>query len=232
MSDNAKRAATVTPISDALGGLELRNFFGSKDWTDEQWAAHDAEVAIKLANANKDAENERVWRIAKGFADAGWPARALDSAKVADETKPAVARVLSWDTKVENVLVLSGQPGCGKTTAAAVWAQRRNQAPAFVRATTFASSSRYDRDTRDAWLHANALVLDDLGAEYADAKGNFLVDLDELIDTFYGDKRPLLITTNCTDVEFKQRYGARIVDRIRECGSFFGIRTTSLRGKS
>jgi DNA replication protein DnaC len=74
-------------------------------------------------------------------------------------------------------------------------------------------------------------VLDDLGSEYADAKGNFLVNLDELIDTFYGDKRPLLITTNCTDSEFKQRYGARIVDRIRECGSFYGIRTASLRGK-
>jgi DNA replication protein DnaC len=225
------KKSNVTHIRDAAGEVEFRNFFGRQDWTEEQWAAHDEEVKAKLALVTEEEEKERAGRRAREYSVAGWPARALEAARSADETKSAVARVLAWDTKAENVLVLSGQPGCGKTTAAAVWAQKLHYPPAFVRATTFASSSRYDRETRDAWLHAQALVLDDLGAEYADTKGSFLVDLDELVDTFYGDKRALLITTNCTDVEFKQRYGARIIDRIRECGSFFGIRTGSLRGK-
>ena len=66
-------------------------------------------------------------------------------------------------------------------------------------------------------------MLDDLGAEYVDAKGSFLVDLDELIDTYYGDERPLVITTNLTKDDFKARYGARIERRVRECGKWLSF---------
>lgn len=205
---------------------------GSADWTDEQWAAHDAKIAAQRAEQDRVENAARKSSREREFTDNGWPIRALEAAAHADIAKPAVARVLAWDSKSENVLVLSGQPGCGKTTAAAVWALKRNIAPAFLRATSFAASSRYNHEQRATWFHADAMILDDLGSEYADAKGNFLVDLDELVDTFYGDRRPLLITTNCTDAEFKARYGARIVDRIRECGAFFGIRSGSLRAKT
>ncbi len=201
------------------------------NWTDEQWAEHDAKIQAKRdAEALEEAERDASARF-RSYTVAGWPSRALESARVADREKPAVAKVLSWNPEQDSVLVLSGQPGCGKTTAAAVWGLACPQPPQFLRATTFAASSRYDQEQRDGWLHASALVLDDLGSEYADAKGNFLVNLDELVDTFYGDRRPLLITTNCTDSEFKARYGARIVDRIRECGVFCGIRSGSLRVK-
>jgi hypothetical protein len=43
------------------------------------------------------------------------------------------------------------------------------------------------------------------------------------VDTFYGDERPLVITTNATAPEFKTRYGARIERRVRECGRFYPI---------
>lgn len=202
-----------------------------KDWTEEQWAQHDARIAA----AQKRDESERVTEERRAqssrLSEAGWPLRAIEAAQGADLEKPAIARVMAWDTNTESVLVLSGPPGCGKTTAAARWAVSKYWPPKFVRATTFASSSRYDRDTRDTWLKADALVLDDLGAEYADTKGNFLVDLDELVDTFYGDKRPLLITTNCSAEEFKQRYGQRVIDRLRECGSWFSANNASLRRK-
>jgi DNA replication protein DnaC len=233
---------TAKPVSSFFGDIEslleggdpprMALVPGSRDWTEEQWAEHDAKVAEKLA-AQKlaDAAQERASRIGS-FEKAGWPKRALEAAASADPTKPALARIAAWKADHECVLVLSGAPGCGKTTAAAHWALKRTWPPAFLRATTFAASSRYDHARRSAWLEAEALVLDDLGAEYADAKGNFLVDLDELVDTFYGDKRPLVITTNCTDADFKSRYGQRVVDRIRECGSWFSVNSASLRKKA
>jgi DNA replication protein DnaC len=204
---------------------------GSESWTDEQWAEHDAKVAAQRVESDRKASEDEQRARRSRLTDAGWPQRALDSAEAADVTKPAVARALGWDVAVESVLVLSGPPGCGKTTAAARWALTRNWSPRFLRATSFAASSRYDQEQRDTWMRAGALVLDDLGAEYADTKGNFLVDLDELVDTFYGDKRPLLITTNCSAEDFKKRYGQRVVDRLRECGSWFSANNASLRRK-
>jgi len=204
---------------------------GSGSWTEDQWAEHDAKVAERRAAADLETKAHDAARIRSRFEAAGWPIRAIEAAEAADVTKPALARIAAWNPADECVLVLSGAPGCGKTTAAAHWALRFNRVPQFLRATTFAASSRYDHERRSTWLEADALVLDDLGAEYADAKGNFLVDLDELVDTFYGDKRPLLITTNCTPEDFKARYGQRVVDRIRECGSWCSVNSASLRRK-
>jgi DNA replication protein DnaC len=141
-------------------------------------------------------------------------------------------RVREWSPSAEGILVLSGPPGCGKTVAATWWALNGKHAPRFVRATAFATASRYQNDERDSWLAGRSLVLDDLGTEYADSKGSFLVDLDELVDTFYADKKPLVITTNCTAAEFKKRYGERVTDRIRECGSWFSISDVSRRRKA
>ena len=212
---------------DDFNGPRLALVPGFADWTEEQWAEHDAKIAVQREEAARD----RAYTLSL-FVKAGWPVRALEASAIADTSKPAIVRIATWNPADECVLVLSGPPGCGKTTAAAHWALKRGRAPAFLRATTFAASSRYDHEQRDGWLNASALVLDDLGSEYADAKGNFLVNLDELVDTFYGDKRPLLITTNCTSADFKSRYGQRVVDRIRECGSWFSLTSESLRKKS
>lgn len=200
-------------------------------WSESQWADYDRwEMEDMRRRAATDLEAARQRRVAR-LVDSGWPIRALESAQAADATKPAITRVVEWSVGEASTLVLSGPPGCGKTTAAARWALSLREHVNFMRAATFAASSRYDAGKRSHWHDAQALVLDDLGSEYADAKGNFLVDLDELIDTFYGNKRPLLITTNCSADDFKQRYGARIVDRLRECGSWFSVAHASLRRK-
>ena len=197
--------------------------------TDEQWAEHDARVAVErakeAAEEAADQEARRYGRLTK----AGFPQRALDAVRTADEAKSAIARIKTWDPEKSSVLVLSGAAGCGKTVAATWWALRHARSTIFVRASTFAASSRYDRETRAAWFAASAMVLDDLGTEYLDAKGSFLVDLDELIDVYYGDRKPLIITTNCKAEVFGKRYGERIVDRIRECGVFFAASGGSLR---
>lgn len=231
MTDDARHTIR---LADAIRAVGDEPYIPASvmSMTDEQWAEHDARVAasIEAERTAQSADRQRGKRA--GLSKAGFPARALEAARVADESKSAIVRVKSWEPEDESVLVLSGSPGCGKTVAAAWWAMRRNQPPAFVRATTFAASSRYDRETRAAWFSAEAMVLDDLGTEYLDAKGSFLVDLDELLDVFYGDRKPLLITTNCTTTVFRERYGARVVDRIRECGSWFSTKDTSLRSDS
>lgn len=197
--------------------------------TDEEWAEHDARIAARKAEIEREEQAERMKERAKALHEVGWPMRALDAALVADVAKPGVEIVKAWDASTKSVLVLSGQPGCGKTVAAAWWALQRAIPAAFVRAATFAATSRYDEERRK--VLETSLVLDDLGAEYNDAKGSFLVDLDELVDSHYGNRRPLIITTNLDPQAFKARYGERVVDRLRECGTWKSVGSVSLRAK-
>ncbi len=199
--------------------------------TEEQWAARDAEIAARHAEEEAQREAAKISARRRDFYSRGFTVRALEAAQAADETKKAITRVKAWDSNAESILVLSGSAGCGKTVAATWWAWNRAPWASFVRSTTFAASSRYNNETRDSWFAAQAFVLDDLGTEFADSKGNYQVDLDELVDVFYGDRKPLIITTNCTLPDFKSRYGSRITDRVRECGSWFSIPTESLRRK-
>lgn len=204
------------------------------EWTDAQWDAHDAEITAKIEEERQQKEQARQRKHWNQLLGAGWALRALQVARNADLEHPAIKRVIEWNAEAEsNILLLAGVAGCGKTVASARWAlvDRLGHETLFVRASSFARSSRFDKDTRERWLDANALVLDDLGAEFADAKGSLQVDLDELFDTFYGNRRPLIVTTNLTAAQFKARYGERIADRLRECGTWFGVAGASLRGK-
>lgn len=150
----------------------------------------------------------------------GWPIRAVSAAQEADETKPCIRAVAEWQRSESHcLLVLSGQKGAGKTVAAAWWALRQTGAVEFVTAEKFVTSSSFD-GTRDRWVNAEALVLDDLGVEYQDVKGAASSALDALVNEFYSHGRPLIMTTNLGRAEFKTRVGERIADRIRECSGW------------
>lgn len=226
----------------------------------------DAPRPDPAAKANAD----RLARRARAMASMGWERRALDLVTGADkhgydESKPAAADYLAAmravDTSSGGIVILAGEKGCGKTAAACRWAYtRERQAPRFLRAAEFFRSSRYARDgkpedrpalTRDELLREQALVLDDAGAEFADANGSYRVDFDELLDRFYADKRVLVVTTNIAyasprqrDLARKQdpsvvadaptfadRYGERVTDRLRECGRWVASSAASLRGR-
>lgn len=159
-----------------------------------------------------------------------WPARALDFAERPDDTE-AMRVVRAWDRQ-GLVFVLSGGKGTGKTVAAA-WRALNDPSPAafrFVRAATLVRTSRFSDECAEL-LDAPALCIDDLGAEYNDAKGSFLADFEEIVDTFYSDRRRLIITTNLPGKEFKLRYGARVVDRITECAEWRHIEGRSMRAR-
>lgn len=202
----------------------------------------DAERARREAEREAAARRELRERVRSSLAQGHFPARQVDAALLildggdVVETR-ALARVrqfLDADLAAgRTMLVLSGGVGAGKSTAATfAVAARRPRNPVFLRAATVEASGRYDREIRSQWEGASALVLDDLGAEYADAKGNFLSELDEILDWFYADRRPLIVTTNLDQAAFRARYGGehgRIVSRIRECGAWAACGGVDLR---
>lgn len=193
--------------------------------TDEEWIEKDRQVAADRSRLDQlsrpEAPRDRL-------AESGWPTRLLEALPTARTDSEAIRAIASWRDTEHCIAVLSGSVGCGKTLAAAWWARRRG-AMGFVRASTFARMSRYG-DEHHGLLERQALCLDDLGAEYLDAKGSFVVDLDELIDTYHADMKPLIITTNCNWTQFEGRYGSRITDRLRECGEWISLEGKSMRG--
>ncbi len=161
------------------------------------------------------------------------PARAVEAALVADVTDPAIVAVAKWNDENQNggILVLSGPVGSGKTVAAVWLALRLPRLPIFVRASELAVASRYGGE-RNEWFDAMSLIVDDLGAEHVTEKGAFIADIDQLADTFYADRRHLVITTNATAKIFAERYGQRVADRLRESGTWIPVVGDSRRKKS
>lgn len=241
--DDARRLRETHGVGDALQRAKsaLEDDFAeaipdSFGWTEEQWAAHDASVA-----AARDAQRAQVEVSLRGplrlHDDLGWPKLAIEMARRADAQREAIRSLRDDDPwrSPRCIVVLSGTRGCGKTVAAAWWAIHHDVRARFIRAATLATSSRFNDELRAQVFGASALVIDDLGAEYLDAKGAFLSVLDELVDTYYGDGRTMIITTNLLlddpkrETDFRRRYGERIADRLRECGVWLSIGEGSLR---
>jgi DNA replication protein DnaC len=193
--------------------------------TDAEWEEHDAKVAKNAAQGHPPRLDMSLSLTAGNF-----PVRAIEAALKATNTE-ALERLNGHDFHSQNIVVLAGGVGCGKTVAATRWMIGRPGAR-FLRASTFAATSRYDQTARNAVYGGGALVLDDLGAEFNDTKGSFLIDLEELVDTFYGDRKPMIITTNLLGNAFVERYGQRVTSRLRECGAFIAINSPDLRKKA
>ncbi len=179
--------------------------------------------------ARVDNEPTRRDRLRARMLELGWPRRAVEWADAAVETD-AVRVTRRWAGR--GSIVLAGPKGTGKTVAAAWHAlnSERGEAFRFVRAAMLVRVGRFG-DEWSGFLTARSLCVDDLGAEYADVKGSFVSDLDELVDTFYADRRTLIVTTNLDGKEFRSRYGARVTDRIRECAEWASIGGESMRAR-
>ncbi|MGB8298743.1 MAG: hypothetical protein WCG85_25225 [Polyangia bacterium] len=196
---------------------------------------------------------ERVLRDGVGMQNIGLPPRALDIVLAGPQETLAVVAVRG----ATDIVVLLGSPGTGKSCAAVEWVredvarpehwkprtdyddERRRTVPHFVGRlptwTTAAALARLDHFSDAALrpvMDAPLLVVDDLGAEFLDAKGFFGSLFDELIDCRYAGKLPTVITTNLDAAAFAARYGLRVVDRIREGGRFVGCGNASLRRAS
>lgn len=195
-----------------------------------------AEWKAKQAEASRAAPREievspGVWALPDRRAsmlDCGWPLRAVEHAESPHDTE-ALAAVRGWQQH-HNGIVLAGGKGCGKTVAAAWFALTSplRATMRFIRAATLLRTSNFESGFGDI-MSWPAVCLDDLGAEYVDAKGFFMANLDELVDTYYSARRPFIITTNLDGKTFAERYGTRVLDRIKECATWASIRSESLR---
>lgn len=187
--------------------------------------------AERDAKAVADAEAERDRRRASLKAR-GIPARTLrvlESTPLANTPALQEVRAFLADRDLR-ILVLSGPKGCGKTMASAWAIAGEGREGRFVDVPTLMRIEKYSDEAMRPLEHDPLLVIDDLGAEYADTKGNFLSTLDGLINARYANDVRTIVTTNQSSKTFQERYDERIIDRIREVGRFRELVGPSLRG--
>lgn len=147
----------------------------------------------------------------------------------------ALQAAQDWRSSSSRLLVLSGPVGTGKSLAAA-WAvhdwcrcnAKRNPWGQLVypNGQLWIGSSRLAKmlsSTLKACVEAVAslekqgiLVVDELGEEVDAAQSAAAIA--SLITTRFAHNRHTIITTNCGGPTFRERYGERLVDRLRGCG--------------
>ena len=156
------------------------------------------------------------------------------------ESTDASRVVLDWTSAISSArpvkrfLVLSGGVGCGKTFAAAIamagmggYAIRSSRLHVILdpwkderRPHEFRLSPKYD----------GLLVLDDLGEE-TDYAGRWSDAFFDFVDSRQSGKRFSIITTNLPAKAFKERYDARVVDRLNASTQFVPIVGPTMRVK-
>ncbi len=203
---------------------------GYKPSADEH-AAFEAKLADDWRRILEGEQRERALQLGRRreYFLAKFPRRAARAALDAAAADPTILQVAQHRGLGGGIVVLSGPVGVGKTVAACWLALQREGLAAFVPVAELASTSRYDEEACARWRTGHALIIDDLGAEYLDAKGSLVADIDAIVDRFYSSCGWLCITTNLTPADFHLRYGARLVDRIREAGHWISIAGPSRR---
>lgn len=168
----------------------------------------------------------------------------------------AVGVVRAWMRRADApMLLMSGGVGSGKSCAAAE-SMKLARKPAtivddegtllpseqwdtsrglFVSAARLSSCASWTDEGARLWGRARSavvLVVDDLGVESVTERGPFLSDLHDLVDSRYQDPtHRTVITTNLEGKAFVERYGARILSRVRERGVACSVGKLDLRGK-
>lgn len=146
--------------------------------------------------------------------NSGIPSRVWKTLESGISHTDAMAGVSS----AKDIVVLSGEPGRGKSVAAMAWLLLGHGR--WISAGALARGYAYDQTAFDSLAKAPRLVIDDLGTEYQDQKARYQATLSELLETRFANERPTLITTNLGPDDFKARYGDRLSSRIREDGVF------------
>lgn len=146
----------------------------------------------------------------------------------------ALRTTIAWLAGPRQVLVLVGDMGTGKTTAAAHAAMTRLargpfvyvKEPTLARWVMFA---RYDRQWSAA-VEAQTLVVDEVGTaeqrDFADARAG----LSRIVDDRIGQGRRTIVIGNLSEADLARRYDARMLDRLRDVGFVAEVRGPSMRG--
>jgi hypothetical protein len=144
-----------------------------------------------------------------------------------------MAAVMEWLKRKEreNIIVLAGTKGIGKTVAACyalARLQRRHYVGRYVLATEVV-----DPDTKIKRLANHpVLVVDQMGLEYVSTPGWSDSRFTELVVRRDSDMLPTIFVGNISEESFRERYGTLVADRIVGDGVFHVFRAPSLRGKT
>lgn len=221
MTNNQKHLSDVLAEWGASGVAALSD----EEWADRERRAQTAE------NRRKSARARRAWeKRAELLVQQGAPARTVQFALSAafDSSAPGVEALAGWlpaDDSAKPVRIIAGGVGVGKTVAAVRWLlERGGDRPTFIRANAFEAAGRYDSELRRRWQTCTAMVLDDIGCEYADAKGNLQSDVEELVDVFITGRVGLVMTTNLAWQTFEQRYGPRVWSRLKASARWHSVK--------
>lgn len=126
------------------------------------------------------------------------------------------------------IVVLAGGLGTRKT-GSACWLLGQVEDGMYTKASHLLSIAMKDHETHLRLSRARAVVLDDLGIEVLDREGYWLATFTSLFDDWCYSQCWAVLTCNLTVDQFRQRYGERVVDRIRERGDFVLIGGESVR---
>lgn len=84
----------------------------------------------------------------------------------------------------------------------------------------------------DEALEKKMIVIDDVGTEYMSVKyGERRQPFAEIVDKAEKNASMLIITTNLTTEELQEKYGTRVIDRLKELTKQVTIHGESLRGR-
>jgi DNA replication protein DnaC len=150
---------------------------------------------------------------------------------------PAVLEVAIWRASPGLFLTMGGKPGTGKTVGAASALlgcaetlrttsgrvmPRWLRSGMFLKAQELARLQTYGPEADAAWERLRIrqlLIIDDLGTEAVTE--HWLANLADLIDARMRREVRTIITTNLDSRTFGERYGPRVMRRLRDCGRFF-----------
>lgn len=131
--------------------------------------------------------------------------------------------------------LILGKPGCGKTHSVIAYTGnqmlRKRQSGKFATAyEVLQAIHRRQYDWLDQLEKVPFLIIDDLGTQNADFKGNaFISHFEHLITQRHEHRRVTLVTGNITTEQFKQTFGERVVSRIAEVGKVYESNGPDLR---
>lgn len=143
------------------------------------------------------------------------------------EQLPAVVAALDWASKPVRGLMLRGGVGSGKSVAAAVAMRElismKSGSASWHTPNAFVSAVMHSYDENAPKLGLDVVVVDDVGRE---TKADFCEALCEFIDTH---STRFVLTTNLTRDDFKQRYDARLIDRLNHYAKAIAVKGPSRR---
>ncbi len=144
---------------------------------------------------------------------------------------PFVRAAIEFADDERRTLFFTGPVGCGKTHAAIVARTLHPEPGEVVTAFALSRIAPWDDAIDRISTCPGVLVIDDVGTEFEIKAGRFAAVLDGVINERDCMERKTVITTNLPIDVFRERYGARVLDRIRGNGHAVQSSAESMRGE-